>query len=548
MVPEDLATLLADLALINGKVLTINSAQPFAEAVTTKGDKIIKVGTNEDVKQLIGKTTKVISLNGKTVVPGFIDTHIHVTDFGRLLSWLDLASDKSIAELQDSVKKRAEKTPKGRWILGRGWNETRFREKRLPNYSDLDVVSPNNPVILYHEIAQVCIVNSQALEIANITAQTATEDRTIDKNAETGKPTGILRDNATNLVWQKIPEPDEGELLETTALACEKIAEAGITSVHWMVLSPIEILIAKKLQVQKRLPIRVNLIIPVNLLDAIQDFKSDDEKALRVGGAVIAVDGYLAARTAALSQPYSDDASTSGQSITNAEEMVGKAEKILKAGFQLVIHAMGDEAVDNALEAIENLSEMDDSKNARIRLEQAALLNPKLIERMKKQKIIVSVQPLVVASEFSVWHAMEHLGAERARWLYPLKTLLSNGIRVVGGSDCPMEPLNPLLGIQAATMRENFPEERLNLEEALRLYTIEAAYASSEENAKGSIEEGKLADITVLARDPTIVPSNEIGKITTELTIINGKIAYSRTAKQKSNNPSPTHTLYNEGL
>ncbi|HLB99853.1 MAG TPA: amidohydrolase [Candidatus Bathyarchaeia archaeon] len=519
----------ADLVFINGKVLTMNPAQPIAEAVAIKGDKIFKVGPNEEINQLIGNSTKIIQLNGKTVLPGFIDTHIHVADFGRLLAWVDLTNANSIEEIKSSVKERAEKTPKGRWILGRGWNEGRFKDKRLPNRSDLDEVSPNNPVILYHEKAQVCLVNSTALELANITAQTKTpQGGTIDKNAKTGEPKGILRDNATNLVWQKIPEPDEEELLEATALACEKIVEAGVTSVHWMVLSPIEISIAQKLQAQKRLPIRVNLIIPTDLLNCVKEYGSENSSTFHIGGAVIAADGYLASKTAALSQPYTDDPASSGQMLSTPNEMEAVAAKILKAGLQLVIHAMGDKAVDMALTKIENVSNLASSKNSRVRLEQAAVLNEKLIERIKKQNVIVSVQPLVVASEFSVWHAMEHLGAERARWLYPLKTLLKNEVRVVGGSDCPMEPLSPLLGIQAAVTRERFSEERVTVDEALRMYTVNAAYSTGEENLKGSIEEDKLADLVVLSRDPTVVPPNEITEINVELAIVNGKNAYSK--------------------
>ena len=521
----------ADLVLINGKVLTMNLVQPFAEAVAVKGDKIVKVGTNEEINQLVRKSTKVIRLNGKAVIPGFIDTHIHVTDFGRLLSWLDLTNVKSIEELRESVKKRAEKMPKGRWVLGRGWNEARFDDRRLPNRSDLDEVSPDNPVVLYHETAQVCLVNTKALELASVTTKTsAPKGGAVDKDAETDEPTGILRDNATNLIWQKIPEPDAEELLEATAFACEKIIEAGVTSVHWMVLSPIEISIAQKLRAQKRFPIRINLIIPANLLDAIQDFRTEDSSALHIGGAVIAADGYLAAKTAALSQPYSDDMALSGQLLSTPEEMNTTATKILKAGLQLVIHAMGDKAVDIALTTIESLPNLASSKNSRVRLEQAAVLNQKLIKRMKKQKVTVSVQPLVVASEFSVWHAMEHLGAKRARWLYPLKTLLKNGTHIVGGSDSPMEPLSPVRGIQALVTRENFSGERVNVDEALRMYTIDAAYSSGEEKIKGSIEEGKLADLTVLSRNPLTAKRNKIKEINVEMTIVNGRMTHSKPA------------------
>jgi hypothetical protein len=240
---------------------------------------------------------------------------------------------------------------------------------------------------------------------------------------------------------------------------------------------------------------------------------------------VISADGYLAAKTAALFKPYADG-SASGKLLCTQGEMKATANKILEKGFQLVIHAMGDKAVDAALTVIEQVSKETSRKGARNRIEQAAVLNQDLISRLKKLGVIVSVQPLVVASEFSVWSTAEHLGAERARWLYPLKTLIENGIPVIGGSDCPMEPLSPLLGIQAAVTRTAFPKEQITVDEALRMYTADAAYSSNEENIKGSIEIGKLADITILSGDPKDVSPNQIENITVDMTLVGGKVVY----------------------
>ena len=208
--------------------------------------------------------------------------------------------------------------------------------------------------------------------------------------------------------------------------------------------------------------------------------------------------------------------------------MAASVARILQAGLQPVIHAMGDKAVDTALKIIEQTSKRQLGNPFRFRIEQAAVLNRELVERLKSQKVIVSVQPRVIASEFSVWFAMERLGVERAKWLFPLKTLLKEGVKVVGGSDCPMEPLNPLLGMQEAVLRENFSEQRLSVEEALRMYTVDAAYSSSEEKVKGSIEDGKLADFTILSNEPMAVPTNEIKDINIEMTIIDGKVVYSK--------------------
>ncbi len=496
--------------------------------MAVKGDRIVKVGTNEEVRQLVGETTEVIQLNGKTVVPGFIDSHIHVADFGRLLNWIDLSDAYSITEMQKRLKTRVEQSPKGKWLLGRGLDPTRFAKKRFPTRFDLDSVSPANPVVFYHQSGQVCVVNSKALESAGLTTLTPVpEGGAIDRDAETDELTGVLRDTATNLIWNVIPEPSEEELVEVACLACRKIVEAGVTSVHWMVLAPIELSIIQKLYTQNRLPLRVYVVVPENILDNMKGFQPTGGSELTVGGAVISADGYLAAKTAALSQPYTDG-SANGKLLCTQEEMTKTAAKILKMGLQLVIHAMGDKAVDAALTAIEQVSKETPRKDMRNRIEQAAVLNQGLITRIKQAGVIVSVQPLVVASEFSVWSATENLGAERARWLYPLKTLLKKGIRVIGGSDCPMEPLSPLLGIKTAVTRKAFPEEQVTVDEALCMYTVNAAYSSKEENIKGSIETGKLADLTVLSNDPKKVLPSEIEKLEVEMTIVGGRVVYSK--------------------
>jgi hypothetical protein len=243
---------------------------------------------------------------------------------------------------------------------------------------------------------------------------------------------------------------------------------------------------------------------------------------LHVGGVGIDVDGYLDSKTAALSQPYSDEPNNSGKLLYTEEALAASVQQALAAGLQPVIHAMGDKAVDLALKIIEHASD----KTVRFRLEQAALLNKDLIKRLKTQKAVVSVQPKVIATEFAVWSATERLGVERAKWLHPLKTLLKEGVKIAGGSDCPMEPLSPLLGIQEAVLRASFPEQRLTVEEALRMYTVDAAYCSGEENVKGSIEDGKLADLTILSDDPLAVPTTEIKDVSVEMAIINGKVAY----------------------
>ena len=502
----------------------MSPSQPSAEAVAIKKDRIVKVGTNKEINSLIGKDTKVINLEGKTVVPGLVDSHIHVADFGKVLTWIDLKDVTSIEEMQRLLRERAQKVSNGRWVIGNGWNQTRFAEKRYPNREDLDAASPENPVTFYHKCERVCVVNSRALELAGVTKETvAPSGGTIEKNSETGELTGVLRETATDLVWKAIPEPSEEEVLEAARLACEKIVEAGVTGVHWIVTLPSEVSVIQKVA-EDELPLRVQFIVPSKFLDQLG--VSGSASGAR-WGVNIFVDGFLAARTAALREPYVDDG-TRGQLMYTQEELDELVVRAHKANFRLIIHAMGDQAVDMALTAIEKALTEVPKEDCRYRLEHAAVLDRELIGRIKKLGLTVSVQPKCVVSEFQVWSAVDRLGPERARWLYPLKTLFKEGIRVVGGSDCPMEPLSPLQGIQAAVERQFFPEEQLTVDEALRMYTINAAYASSEEDVKGSVEEGKLADFTVLSGDPRTVPPNKIGKINVEMTVVGGKIVYQK--------------------
>ena len=511
----------ADLALINTNIITMNPNQPKAQAVAITKNKIVKVGTNKQIGQLINEETKVLNFEGKTVVPGLIDTHLHVADYGRCLMWLDLTAVQSISELQKMLKEKANQTSSVRWIIGRGWNQDRFKEKRMPTTADLDTATPNNPVIIYHETAMICAVNTKALQVAGVTNQTPLpKGGVIEKNPATDELTGIFRDGATNLIWQAVPEPTASELLEATDLACQKISAVGITSVHWLVLSEVELEIIQNLHTLGRLPFRVNIVVPQELLEKTIGFKTNNVSVLRFGGTTIDTDGYLDSKEAALFEPYNDEPKNSGKLLCTREELAASIAKVLAAGVQPIILAMGDKAIDMTLKVIEQTK----YGIVRFRIEQAAVLNKDLINRLKKQEVVVSVQPKVISTEFSVWSAIQRLGLKRARWLHPLKTLLNEGVKVAGGSDCPMEPLSPLLGIQEVVLRKEFPEQRLSIEEALGMYTLAAAYSSSEENVKGSIEEGKLADLTVLSADLMAVEPEKIKDIKVEFVIIDGKI------------------------
>ena len=266
------------------------------------------------------------------------------------------------------------------------------------------------------------------------------------------------------------------------------------------------------------------MIVPYELLKETEGFRSSDTAMLRIGGVFITADGYLDSKTAALTQPYKDDPGNCGKMLLRKIELATSVEQALNLGFQPVVHAMGDKAVDTALKVIEQTAS---DRDVRIRIEQAAVLNQELIERLKVGRIVVSVQPTVISTEFAVWSAVTRLGVKRAKLLHPLRTLINAGIKIAGGSDCPMEPLNPLLGMYETVNRASFPEQRLTAEQALRMYTIDAAYCSGEEKEKGSVDEGKLADLTVLSQDPTGVEAAGIRDIKVEMTIVNGIITSS---------------------
>jgi predicted amidohydrolase YtcJ len=497
----------------------MSTVQPTAEAVAVKGDRVVKIGTTKEVNALIGEGTRVVELGGRTVVAGFVDCHVHVVDFGKFLSWVDLSGVSSIEEVQERVGDRVQKVPKGRWVIGNGWNEEHFVEKRCPSRWDLDVVSPDNPVVLYHGCGRVCVVNSRALELAGVTKETAVPSGGVVEKDSKGEVLGVLREAATDLVWRAVPEPCEEEVLEAARLACERIVAAGIVGVHWIVTLPSEVAAIQKV-VDAGLPLRARFIVPLKLL-------KDDGLGVASAagwGVEVDVDGYLAAKTAALKEPYIGD-DGKGELFYTQEELDCLVLECQKAGVGLVLHVMGDEAVDMALTSIEK-AVVAVPKKCLCRLEHAAVLNAELAGRIKRLGLTVCVQPRCVVSEFSVWSAVERLGEERARWLYPLKTLFSEGVCVVGGSDCPMEPLSPLEGVEAAVTRQPFAEQQLTVDEALRMYTVNAAHASHEEDLKGSIEEGKLADFTVLSDDPRTVPHAKIGEIAVEMTIVGGKIVY----------------------
>jgi len=530
----------ASLVLTNCHVLTMNSSHPQTEALAIKRNRILAVGTSAEVRTLIGPETLVMNLEGKTVLPGFMDSHIHFTDFGQSLTQVNLRDAKNLTEFLDRVKKAASKFPRDKWILGGGWDQDRMEEMRYPTRWDLDKVSPNNPVYLARVCGHACVVNSAALKVAGITKDTPNPPSgTIDKDERTGEPTGILREaSAMKMVEDTIPPPTFEDRRAAIQAAMREAFRVGVTSV----LEPgvdREIIDAyTKMTRGEDLDIRVNLLVRAHLLEDLEKRRFDHQLLardhhLQVIGLKILQDGSLGASTAALKQPYSDEPSSRGILMHRQKELNELVQRAHAAGFPVAIHTIGDRACETALNAIEAAQARHPRKRFRDRIDHCQVLNPTLIQRLARLKLIASIQLSFVTSD--MYWAEKRLGKRRTRWSYAWRKLIDSGVRCAGGTDCPVEVIDPLIGIQRIVTRQEIngyppggwrPEERLTVEEALRLVTLDAAYATSEEDVKGSIEPGKLADLVVLSADPMKVPTSAIKDIKVVMTIIDGKVVY----------------------
>jgi predicted amidohydrolase YtcJ len=509
--------------LVNGNILTMEPKHPSAQAIAIVGNRILRTGTNKEISTLSGKNSTTINLKGSTVLPGFTDCHIHLIEYGLSLNTIDLRDVQTIEKMKRLVAQRAAKTTG--WVLGRGWDQEKFAENRYPTRHDLDEASPNNPAILTRVCGHICIVNTLALKEANIDSHTPNpEGGVIDRDAS-GEPTGILREKAVGLVEAKIPPPPVEDYVKATLAACQKALEAGLTAVHCITSSPQELKALLNLKAEGRLPLRFYVFIPdseLGIAKALGLRSGFGDEWVRLGGVKIFTDGSLGARTAALQEPYNDDPSNVGVAVHTQTELNTIISEAHAAGLQAAVHAIGDRAIAMVLDAINEAKKLKPSEDLRHRIEHVSVVNPKLIGRMKRTGLIASVQPHFITSDY--W-LQQRLGITRAAFTYPLRSMLQNGIRVVGGSDCPVDPLTPLSGIEAAVNRPG-SDEAVSVEDAISFYTRSAAYASFDEDFKGTISPGKYADLVVLAQDPRKVSTSAISKIPILMTMVGGRIAY----------------------
>jgi len=531
----------ADLVLLNCAVWTVNPAQPWAEAVAIKEDKILEAGSSQEIKRMIGDSTQVIDLKGDMVLPGFIDSHTHFLDGGFSLLGIRLRDAESREELITKIADKAKKIEKGVWILDGDWDHQSFDPPELPRKEWIDPATLHNPVCVNRYDGHMVLVNSLALKLAGVTKDThSPAGGEILKDSETGEPTGILKDAAMNLVTKHIPEPSFREKLKAAEVALKHAAEKGVTSIHDMANADNFEVYQELLRLNK-LTARLYVYIPITEVELYARLKLKTpfgNNLLKIGGLKGFVDGSLGSSTALFFDPYTDNPRKKGLLHSQMfpegimEKRIIQAEK---AGLQVAIHAIGDRANSILLDIFERIIAQSEKRDRRWRIEHAQHLLPGDIERIASLDIIASVQPYHAIDD-GRW-AERKIGRKRCQYTYAFKSLLEKGAVLACGSDWTVAPLDPIGGIYAAVTRQTldgkhpegwFPEQKISLEEAVKGYTLNGAYAEFSENMKGSVEKGKVADLVVLSRNIFKIPPDEIQKTEVKMTILNGKIIYKK--------------------
>jgi predicted amidohydrolase YtcJ len=525
------------IAFYNGKVYTVNPNMPFAEAVVVEGNKIIFVGSNDEIKGYTDNTSKLIDLSGKLMLPGFIDNHVHFISGGFYLSGIDLRPAKSIKELREIMNKYLEKTEKGAWITGGEWDHEAWDVKEYPTKEMIDDITSSTPVFVTRFDGHMALANSYALKLAGINKDTPSPDGgVIVKDPKTGEPTGLLKDNAMSLVTRIIPEQSDNEVYEDALTALNEAKRLGVTSVHDITYSP-HLRVYKQLDEEGKLTCRVYTRMPIAeykaLPDGIQRVK--DSNKLMTGSLKAFADGSLGSSTAWFYEPYKQDTTTSGlaMDIVTDGRLASWAIDADKKKMQLSIHAIGDKANSYILDLYEHILKNNPQWERRFRIEHAQHVKFEDISRFKELGVIASCQPYHAIDD-GVW-AEKRIGEERIKYTYPFRSFIDSGVLLSFGSDWVVAPLNPLLGIYAATTRRTLddnnpdgwiPEQKISVEEAIKCYTINNAYAAFEEDRLGSIEAGKFADLVVLDKDILTIDPAEIKDTKVILTIFDGEIIY----------------------
>ncbi len=530
----------ADLIVTNARLYTLDESSPRAEAMAARDGLIVAVGSAGEIEALAGPGATRADLGGRAVVPGMIDAHLHLLSFALRLTRVDLQGVRSLGEALERVRSSAAHTAPGEWVLGGGWDKNLW--ERLPNRWDLDGAAPANPVLLASKDGHVQWANSRALELAGIGVDTPDPfGGEIVRDRATGEPTGVLRENAGEMAEKAVPPPSpercEGALRRALAYA----ASVGLTGLYSF--EGRETLAAlQSLKEKGQLPVRVCCHL---WRDSLQDAirlglrTGFGDEWLRLGHLKLFLDGALGSQTAHMLAPY-EGAGGRGIEVLLRDQFAEMVRTALQAGIAPAVHAIGDAANRVTLDVFEETAPVWQGTRLRPRIEHVQLLHPEDAGRPGRLGIVASMQPSHATSD---WQVAEHCWGDRSRLAYAWRTLLDSGAVLAFGSDCPVEPIDPLPGLYAAVTRRRadgtppggwHPEQRLTPLEALRAYTLGSAYAAGEESIKGSLSAGKVADFIVLSEDPMAGPPELLLKTRVEATVVGGRVVHGELASRST--------------
>lgn len=521
----------ADLAVTNARVYTVDPERPQASAIAVRGSRIVAVG--EEASAWIGPKTRHIDARGAMLMPGFIDCHVHMQSLGETLEALDFRYARSVEEIAEAVRRRAAQLKPGEWIRGANWDQTNWGG-RFPTSEPLTRAAPANPVFLTRVDGHAAWVNRKALELAGVTASTPDPPGGKILRDSSGEPTGVLIDRAQRLVAARIPPPSPEQVRRRLELAARECARLGITTVHDAGVGAQELEAYRSLIAAGKLPVRVYAMIGGTGKLWQEYLKRGPEigERLTVRSIKLMADGAMGSRGAAFFEPYSDDPGNTGLLLLGREEIEAVARNAVRRGFQVNTHAIGDRANRMVLEAYGSV--LGGKNDRRFRIEHAQAVAPTDFELFAKYSVIASMQPTHATSDMR-W-AEARVGPERVKGTYAWRRFLALGVPVASGSDFPVEEPNPLWGFYAAITRQDregnppggwFPEQRMTRDEALRSWTITGAFAAFEEQAKGSLRPGKLADFILVSEDLMRAEPRRILEARVLLTVVGGEIVYS---------------------
>lgn len=528
----------ADLLLRNGHIVTMDNRQTIATTLAVRDGKILAVGTDHELAPCASSRTQVVLLHNRTVLPGLIDVHTHAMEWakGVLRGQIDSTYPKgrSVAEIVNEVAARASRLQGSQWITGAGWDDAKITEHRYINRQDLDAVSPNNPVYLEHVSGHLASVNSTALKLAAITRDTPDPQGGVIEHDSTGAPTGILKDTAMQLVTNLLPKDAPDIDVRAAKLVSDEASRLGLTTIHDIFLSSDEIRGYQDAHRRGWLKIRVQMSPQIaSLADAetlaamgVHTGFGDDQ--LKFGAAKMFADGGMGARTIAIYPPgVIGEPENLGVLRWTPADMQKAHLAAAAAGWQLETHAIGDRAIDQVLDSYAAVIKQLNLKDARFRIVHCGISTPAIQKRLHDLNVLVDGNPPFV---YWVGSYFTKYGPDRVRWSYPAKSYIENGVIEAAGSDVPVTPLSPWWGIWAAVDRKNLqsgetiaPEERVSIQHSLTLYTRNGAYVGFEENKKGSLEVGKLADFIVVDRDVLAVPTEQLKDVQVLQTYVGGE-------------------------